>query len=121
MAVHAWVQMPNHAHLPWTPLEGDGSDVLQWIKPQSAMRTAALQAAGASPWLAGGGYDRLIWSWEAYRKRVEYSRWNPCHSSLSRMPSDRTWSSAADRDIAPRPWTPKVRPPLLELRTLNPG
>jgi putative transposase len=121
MAVHAWVLMPNHAHLLWTPLEGDGSDVLQWIKSQSAMRTAVLRPAGASLSLAGGGYDRLIWSWEAYRKCVEYIHWNPCHSRLARMPSDWTWSSAADWDIAQRSWTPKVRPPLFELRTLRPG
>ena len=81
--LHAWVLMPNHAHmLARFPVDGDPEPVLRTLKTGVAKRIIARWRELHAPvlekiadrhgrarfWQRGGGYDRNIFSMDEFRE-----------------------------------------------------
>jgi putative transposase len=109
-----YVVMPEHAHLVVRPRQAEYeiSKFLQAVK-QRVSRTAKKWLSENDPvwrekltvrrrdrrrdfcfWLAGGGYDRNLYSEEAAFKTIEYLHHNPVRRGLVDDPLAWRWSSA---------------------------
>jgi len=108
--LHAWVLMPNHAHL----IVSAGTsgmtiaDILRAIKQPVAMRVTRrwrttnapilehiVDASGVTRfWQRGGGYDKTIRNPDEITDIATYVHQNPVRAELAAHATDRTWSSA---------------------------
>jgi len=99
-ALYAWVVMPEHVHLLVRPNlpEVTVSKMLMSIKrPVAKDALKLMRSHGEAPdnfWMAGGGYDRNIFSEDEMREKFEYIHANPVRRGLVQRPEDWEWSSA---------------------------
>ena len=110
--LYGFVLMPNHIHLLIFPhSETNLSSLLTAIKspfakkaliylqkhqPQlyAKLKLVEKQKESWRFWQAGGGYDRNIYSEEAFIKTLKYIHLNPVKKGLVTSPLDWMWSSA---------------------------
>lgn len=108
--LHAWVVMPEHIHLLLTPElpETPLPTILQAIKTRTAAQVLRRwydldapilsrlrdKQGKAHFWLAGGGYDRNIYTADEYEEKLHYIHSNPVERGLVKNPVDWKWSSA---------------------------
>jgi len=101
--LHAWVIMPNHAHVLFTPhAEESMLKILSSWKSYTSLR--------ANPHLERTGhfwypdfYDRYIRNETHYQNVVRYIEMNPVKAGLCERPQDWPWSSASYRQQSPTP------------------
>ncbi|MFK7789795.1 MAG: transposase [Phycisphaeraceae bacterium] len=109
--LHAWVVMPEHIHLLLTPDVPNNTltNILQDLKSRTAGRVLRRWYELDAPilnrlrdkqgkahfWLAGGGYDRNIFSADEYEEKLHYIHRNPVVRGLVGKPVDWKWSSAS--------------------------
>lgn len=107
----AYVVMPSHVHLLILPLETSISSILHSLKRPFAFR-ALTYFREQNPWLAdqlhikrknkwtyrfwmaGGGYDRNIFSDTVFRNTMSYIHSNPVKDGLAGVEEAWEWSSA---------------------------
>lgn len=99
LVLSAYVVMPEHVHVLLRPRSGARmATILQAIKQPAARRALALMPEITEPrrfWQHGGGFDRNIWSDEAWEHAVTYIHLNPVRRGLVERAADWRWSSAA--------------------------
>jgi REP element-mobilizing transposase RayT len=91
--LHAWVIMPNHVHLLFTP-HVNVSRLLGSLKSASAKRANLLLGRTGQPFWQDESYDRLVRTDEEFRRIQRYIENNPVMACLVAMPEEYAWSSA---------------------------
>jgi REP element-mobilizing transposase RayT len=95
--VHAWVVMPNHVHVLFTPAAGCGlSDTLGSWKSFTAKEANKLLGRSGQFWQEDY-FDRYIRDEEHFAAAVEYVENNPVKAGLCRCPADWPYGSARRR------------------------
>jgi len=107
--LHAWVLMPNHAHLlVRAPSDGNLTPFLRslksgvaralikrWIELDAPVLRQILDSKQRHRvWQHGGGYDRNIFSAQELDEKIGYIHMNPVRAELVDRPLDWEWSSA---------------------------
>ena len=88
----AWVIMPNHVHVLWTP-QVPLAALLRKVKGPTARRANQLLGAGGPFWQEEY-FDRFVRDEQEYRRVRRYIEWNPVRAALVASPEDFIWSSA---------------------------
>jgi REP element-mobilizing transposase RayT len=94
--LHAWVVMPNHVHLLFTP-NIEPSVVLRRLKGASAREANQLLGLTGQPFWQAESYDRLVRSPAEFERIEEYIVQNPVRAGLARSQEEYPWSSAFGR------------------------
>lgn len=93
-ALHAYVIMPNHLHIIWTPAVSM-SRILQWFKGVTAYRAKRLlRLNGKEAFWQIESYDRWIRSDRELQKIIRYVEFNPVKAGLANSIEEWPWSSA---------------------------
>ena len=92
--MHAWVIMPNHVHLLFTP-HSNVALVLRRLKGYSARQANQLLGRTGKPFWQDESYDHLVRNGEEFRRIESYVLTNPVKAGLASSPSEFPWSSAA--------------------------
>jgi putative transposase len=95
--LHAWVIMPNHAHLviePKVPL----NRTMQWLKTATANRANAMLRRIGQPFWMREYYDRWMRSDAELSKTIAYIEDDPVRAALASSPEQYRWSSASTDD-----------------------
>ncbi len=126
--VHAWVFMSNHVHL---LLSAGDLPLREWMtrwKRDAVHRlrrdcrdSIPAEAASGRFWLKGLGYDRAIWSWQEFNRKLAYCESNPVRAGLVVAAAEYRTSSAFDRLHAQRADFPVIAPPPVGLVDLREG
>ena len=93
--MHAWVVMPNHVHLLFTPLR-EVAKMLQTLKGVTA-REANLALGRTGQFWQHESYDRLVRDEAEFRRIAKYIVLNPVRAGLCGSPELYRWSSAWGR------------------------
>ena len=101
-ALHAYVIMPKHVHVIWTP-QVCMSRILQWLKGATARRAKRLLRLTANAFWQDESYDRWIRSDKELQKTIRYVEANPVKAGLARSEERR-------RQDRPRHQTPPECP-----------
>ncbi|WP_321476853.1 transposase [uncultured Paludibaculum sp.] len=90
--VHAYVVMPNHVHVLWTPAISL-ADVVRLVKGRSARRINLLLGRTGSTFWQSEYFDRLVRSQDEFASVRRYIEWNPVKAGLVRAAEEFVWSS----------------------------
>jgi len=88
----AWVIMPNHVHVLWTP-QVPLADLLRRVKGPTALRANRLLGT-CGPFWQEEYFDRMVRDEREFRNVVRYIERNPVKEGLAASPQDSVWSSA---------------------------
>jgi REP element-mobilizing transposase RayT len=92
--MHAWVIMPNHVHLLFTPHgDGDVSELLRRLKGYSAREVNKLLGRTGQPFWQDESYDHLVRNREEFRRIERYIVNNPVKAGLVQCAEEFAWSS----------------------------
>ena len=91
-SLHAWVIMPNHVHVLFTPME-DISKSMQWLKWTTARRCNLILRRQGAFWQQES-YDHWVRDEREFGKIVDYIECNPVAAGLVEQAEDWEWSSA---------------------------
>ena len=94
--LHAWVIMPNHVHLLFTP-HTNVSSLLCNLKGYSARRANQLLNSTGQPFWQNESYDRLVRNGEEFRRIEGYILNNPVKAGLVKSVEEFPWSSATEK------------------------
>ena len=99
--LHAWVVMPNHAHVVVWPHPGHTlSDILHsWKSYTSKEANKLLHREGGTFW-QGESFNHWIRDDDERVRLVAYTENNPVKARLCKAPEDWKWSSAYERSQA---------------------
>jgi REP element-mobilizing transposase RayT len=98
--LHAWVVMPNHVHLLFTPAVGRSlSELVKAWKSFTSKEANRILGRGGQFWQADY-FDRFIRDEEHFARATEYIENNPVKAGLCARPEDWPWSSARFRMCA---------------------
>ena len=89
-ALHAWVVMPNHVHMLFTPLI-EPSVALRKVKGASARKANQLLGLTGQPFWQDESYDRLVRSPEEFGRIENYILQNPVRAGLARSAEEYPW------------------------------
>jgi REP element-mobilizing transposase RayT len=92
--LHAWVIMPNHTHILYTPLPGwDLSQIVHSWKSYTAHKINKLLGRSGKLW-QDEAFDRYIRDARHFDNALAYVENNPVKAGLCAKPEDWPWSSA---------------------------
>ena len=91
--LHAWVIMPNHVHLLFTP-QVSVSKLLGSLKAASAKRANLLLHRTGQPFWQDESYDHLVRNDAEFWRIQRYIENNPVTVGLAVKPDEYAWSSA---------------------------
>ena len=91
--LHAYVVMPNHVHVLWTP-QTTLSDLLRRIKGTTAREANSFLHRKGEQFWQQEFFDRTVRSAEEFARIVRYIEWNPVKAGLVARPEEFSWSSA---------------------------
>jgi len=95
--LHAWVVMPNHVHLLFTPLAGFSlSKIMKSLKEYTAKEANRILGREGQFWQEDY-FDRYIRNEQHYANTLAYIEYNPMAARLCERPEDWPCSSAALR------------------------
>jgi REP element-mobilizing transposase RayT len=95
-SLDAFVVMPNHVHVLWTPM-GGLADLIRRIKGPTALEANRILGRTGKTFWQDEYFDRLVRS-ERERDRIKtYVEWNPVKAGLAATPEAFPWSSAWNR------------------------
>jgi REP element-mobilizing transposase RayT len=95
--MHAFVVMPDHVHLLFTPLEDDRgepyslADIMNGIKGASSHSVNKLLGRRGTLW-ESESFDRIVRSSTDFEYRVIYIVQNPIAAGLAKGPHDYRWA-----------------------------
>ncbi|MGC2698386.1 MAG: transposase [Candidatus Angelobacter sp.] len=95
--MHAFVVMPDHVHLLFTPLESNRgepyslAEIMQGIKGASSHSVNKFVCRSGHLWEAES-FDRITRSEEDFEYRVMYIVQNPIAAGLANGPDDYRWA-----------------------------
>jgi REP element-mobilizing transposase RayT len=92
--LHAFVIMPNHVHVVWTPSE-DLSKIMEWLKGTTARRANPMIGINGKPFWQDEWFDHWIRDGKEFEGIVAYVENNPVSAGLVKTPEDWAWSSAS--------------------------
>ncbi len=99
--LHAWVIMPNYAHVLWTPAISL-ADLVRKVKgPTAAQINRCLGRTGEPLWQQEY-FDRTARNSEDFGRMRRYIEWNPVKAGLVARPEDYRWSSASGAESPAR-------------------
>jgi len=94
--LHAWVVMPNHVHVLFTPREGFAlAEIVQAWKSVSARRANRLLSRKGRLWQEDY-LDRYMRDARHHERAVGYIEWNPVEARLCAAPEEWPFGSARD-------------------------
>jgi putative DNA methylase len=100
--LHAWVVMPNHTHILFTPLPGwDLSRIVHTWKSYTAHKINQLLARSGKLW-QDEPFDRFIRDARHFNNALAYVENNPVKAGLCDKPEEWPWSSAYWRSRSAR-------------------
>jgi REP element-mobilizing transposase RayT len=91
--LHAYVVMPNHVHVLWTP-QIALSDLLRQIKGTTAREANSFLHRRGEHFWQEEYFDRTVRNAEEFARIVRYIEWNPVKAGLVACPEEFLWSSA---------------------------
>jgi REP element-mobilizing transposase RayT len=94
--LHAYVVMPNHVHVVWTPKKAMPR-ILQWLKGVTSKRAMGILGLTGGPFWQDESYDHWVRTWEELQRVIRYVEWNPVKAGLAKSVDEWPWSSAAPR------------------------
>jgi putative transposase len=94
--LHAWVIMPNHVHLLFTP-HTNVSSVLCSLKGYSARQANRFLGCTGQPFWQDESYDHLVRGGEEFRRIERYIVNNPVKAGLVKSVEEFPWSSATEQ------------------------
>jgi putative transposase len=92
-SLHAYVVMPNHVHVLWTPWMSLPTLVRQ-VKGPSALAANRLLRRSGEPFWQPEYFDRQVRNEPEFAQIQQYIEWNPVKAGLVVQPEDFPWSSA---------------------------
>jgi REP element-mobilizing transposase RayT len=90
--LHAWVIMPNHVHLLFTP-KREVPDVMQRLKGRTAREANKLMRRTGTKFWQEESYDRLVRDAVEFKKIEKYIVENPVKAGLASSAEEFRWSS----------------------------
>ncbi len=91
--LHAYVVMPNHVHVLWTP-QVAMAEILRQVKGPTACYANRLLGRVGEPFWQQEYFDRIVRSEDEFARIRRYIEWNPVKAALAARPEDFPWSSA---------------------------
>jgi REP element-mobilizing transposase RayT len=98
--LRAWVIMPNHVHVLWTP-RVEAPMITRWVKGSTARRANVLLGRTGQVFWQDESYDHWVRNRDEVEKIVRYIERNPVQAGLAKVPEDWPWSSAARETVCP--------------------
>jgi REP element-mobilizing transposase RayT len=92
--LRAWVVMPNHVHVVWTP-RVPMPEITRWVKGSTARRANTLLGRTGRAFWQDESYDHWVRGREELEKVVGYIERNPVHAGLAKIPEEWPWSADA--------------------------
>jgi len=92
-SLHAYVVMPNHVHVLWTPWMSLPTLVRQ-VKGPSALAANRLLGRTGEPFWQSEYFDRQVRNEREFAQIQRYIEWNPVKAGLVVQSEDYPWSSA---------------------------
>jgi REP element-mobilizing transposase RayT len=92
-SLHAYVVMPNHVHVLWTP-QGSLPELIRHVKGPPARLANQLLARTGKPFWQEEYFGRLVRSDGEFSRIRRYIEWNPVAAALVAHPEEFRWSSA---------------------------
>jgi REP element-mobilizing transposase RayT len=92
-SLHAFVVMPNHVHVLWTPLRSLPT-LLRQVKGPSALAANRLLGNTGEPFWQSEYFDRQVRNEHEFARIQRYIEWNPVKAGLVARPEEFPWSSA---------------------------
>jgi len=92
-SLHAYVVMPNHVHLLWTP-QGPLATLVRQVKGPTAVRANKLLGRIGEQLWQPEYFDRIVRSEKEFAQIRRYIEWNPVKAALVAHPEEFPWSSA---------------------------
>ena len=93
--LHAYVIMPNHVHVLWTPLVSH-AELIRRVKGPTAVGANKLLGRTREPFWQAEYFDRQVKSPGEFKRIQHYIEWNPVKAALAARPEEYPWSSAWD-------------------------
>jgi putative transposase len=92
-SLHAYVVMPNHVHVLWTPLVSLPTLIRQVKGPSALAANRLLGRTGQQFWQSEY-FDRQVRNEHEFAQILRYIEWNPVKAGLVARPEEFPWSSA---------------------------
>jgi REP element-mobilizing transposase RayT len=92
-SVHAYVLMPNHVHVLWTP-RVSLPELMRRIKGPTALFANRILGRTGQPFWQEEYFDRLVRTDAEFSRVRRYIEWNPVTAALVANPGEFRWSSA---------------------------
>ena len=92
-SLHAYVVMPNHVHVLWTPSVSHPTLIRQ-VKGPSALDANRLLGRTGEQFWQSEYFDRQVRNEREFARVQHYIAWNPVKAGLVAQPGDFPWSSA---------------------------
>lgn len=102
-SIHAYVVMPNHVHVLWTP-HISLWELLRRIKGATARYANELLRRSGQPFWQEEYFDRMVRNDREFDQVRRYIEWHPVKAALVSRPSEFEWSSAyqTEAELKPR-------------------
>ena len=91
--MHAFVVMPNHVHVLWTPVTAH-PEIMQWLKGTTARRANRILGRRGKFW-QDESFDHWTRNQREFDNVSAYIEYNPVSARLVERPEDWAWSSAS--------------------------
>ena len=91
--LHAYVVMPNHVHVLWTP-KASLPVLIRSVKGSTARLANQLLGRAGKPFWQEEFFDRLVRNDAEFSQIRRYVEWNPVKAALVLDPEEFPWSSA---------------------------
>jgi REP element-mobilizing transposase RayT len=92
-SLEAYVVMPNHVHVLWTPAVALPA-LLQQVKGPTARNGNRLLGRSGEPFWQPEYFDRMVRNASEFGQIRRYIEWNPVKAGLAAHPEEFSWSSA---------------------------
>ena len=92
-SLHAYVVMPNHVHVLWTP-QVSLPVLIRQVKGPTALSANRVLGRTGKPFWQEEYFDRVVRSEAEFFRIHHYIEWNPVKAALVANPQDFQWSSA---------------------------
>ena len=92
-SLHAYVVMPNHVHVLWTP-QVSLPVLVRSVKGPVARTANQLLGRAGKPFWQEEYFDRIVRTEKEFSQIRRYIEWNPVTVTLVASPEEFRWSSA---------------------------
>ncbi|HET8637245.1 MAG TPA: transposase [Acidobacteriaceae bacterium] len=96
-SLYAYVVMPNHVHVLWTPYIRH-AELIRKVKGATARQANQLLGRSGEPFWQEEYFDRLVRSDREFAQIQRYIEWDPVKAALASDPAEFPWSSAYGRE-----------------------